>query len=340
MAADDEGRAPVEGQVTEAVKALTDVFVAAMQEQLAVNRQLQEELMAAQQEIKRILTQGRPRQGRGRKAGQSFPQEKKLVQSRVKGTVLWFSVRKGYGFIGQETGRDLFVHWRGIESRNPDHRLASLAKGEEVEMDIVEGRVGLEAVRVTAPARGCVEGNEFAPVSRRKHSQEKEQKERVGTGKAGECPRVTLGKAGERLMEVGQGQKLCSLPEAHVSEVKVLTTEPQLPTLEAVSSPPPLTYAQPQAPTPEVKASPPPLPLPQPPVSASDALPSATPPAHCFGTGVGTFEEWEGDVFSCDPDDSMAHCVSENLAMNTGIAAKFRRMFGQRPYLLAQGKGV
>ena len=62
-----------------------------------------------------------------------------------KGTVKWFNPTKGYGFIRPSTGeKDVFVHISAVERSG----LTSLAEGQQIIVDVVEGRKGLEAVRV------------------------------------------------------------------------------------------------------------------------------------------------------------------------------------------------
>ena len=59
------------------------------------------------------------------------------------GTVKWFNANKGYGFIAQEEGNDVFVHVCAIEDASQ-----SLDEGQSVEFDIVQGRKGPEAANV------------------------------------------------------------------------------------------------------------------------------------------------------------------------------------------------
>jgi len=60
------------------------------------------------------------------------------------GTVKWFNDAKGFGFIAQEGGKDVFVHHTAINSEG----FRSLKEGERVEFDIVEGPKGLQAANV------------------------------------------------------------------------------------------------------------------------------------------------------------------------------------------------
>jgi cold shock protein len=65
---------------------------------------------------------------------------------RVTGTVKWFNDAKGFGFITPENGsKDCFVHHTAIKSDG----FRSLAEGERVEFDIVEGAKGPAAENVT-----------------------------------------------------------------------------------------------------------------------------------------------------------------------------------------------
>ena len=63
----------------------------------------------------------------------------------MKGTVKWFNNQKGYGFISDEQGNDVFVHYSGL---NMDG-FKSLDEGAEVEFDGVNGAKGPQATNVT-----------------------------------------------------------------------------------------------------------------------------------------------------------------------------------------------
>jgi cold shock protein len=62
----------------------------------------------------------------------------------AKGTVKWFSGDKGYGFITQEDGPDLFVHYSEIQSTG----FRTLNEGDKVEFEITQGKKGMQASSV------------------------------------------------------------------------------------------------------------------------------------------------------------------------------------------------
>ena len=61
-----------------------------------------------------------------------------------KGTVKWFNNQKGYGFIQDESGKDIIVHYTGLNMPG----FKSLEEGNEVEFDIVQGEKGPQASNV------------------------------------------------------------------------------------------------------------------------------------------------------------------------------------------------
>jgi len=62
-----------------------------------------------------------------------------------RGKVKWFNEKKGYGFIAQESGGDVFVHYSAIESEG----FKTLREGQEVEFEVTNGPKGLQATKVT-----------------------------------------------------------------------------------------------------------------------------------------------------------------------------------------------
>jgi CspA family cold shock protein len=62
-----------------------------------------------------------------------------------KGTVKWFNNQKGYGFICDEAGNDVFVHYSGLNMEG----FKSLEEGAAVEFEVVNGEKGPQAVNVT-----------------------------------------------------------------------------------------------------------------------------------------------------------------------------------------------
>lgn len=63
---------------------------------------------------------------------------------RIKGTVKWFNDAKGFGFITREGGPDVFVHYSAVNSNG----FKSLAEGDKVEFEVVEGQKGPQAADV------------------------------------------------------------------------------------------------------------------------------------------------------------------------------------------------
>ena len=78
------------------------------------------------------------------------------MAQRVSGTVKWFSKEKGYGFLTQEGGPDVFVHHASIQGSG----FKMLYEGERVEFDIIEEPKGLKAQNVVRldPPQGGNEG--------------------------------------------------------------------------------------------------------------------------------------------------------------------------------------
>lgn len=67
------------------------------------------------------------------------------MSERITGTVKWFNATKGYGFIAQEGGEDVFVHYSAIQMEG----YRKLKEGQVVEFSIEKGPKGLQAANVT-----------------------------------------------------------------------------------------------------------------------------------------------------------------------------------------------
>jgi len=82
---------------------------------------------------------------RPKKAKPAKASKRKAGANQMQGTVKWFNYKKGFGFIEQENGEDVFVHHRSIIGTGRK----SLREGQKVLMDIVDGDKGLQAENVS-----------------------------------------------------------------------------------------------------------------------------------------------------------------------------------------------
>ena len=67
------------------------------------------------------------------------------MSETVKGTVKWFNEARGYGFLSQPEGDDIFVHYTAIQGNG----FRTLKEGQEVEFTVEHGPKGLQASNVT-----------------------------------------------------------------------------------------------------------------------------------------------------------------------------------------------
>lgn len=63
----------------------------------------------------------------------------------MKGTVKWFNAKKGFGFISDEAGNDVFVHFSALQMDG----FKVLDEGDQVEFEVIEGEKGPQAANVT-----------------------------------------------------------------------------------------------------------------------------------------------------------------------------------------------
>jgi CspA family cold shock protein len=68
------------------------------------------------------------------------------MSNTVSGTVKWFNESKGFGFIEQESGPDVFAHFSAITSSG----FKTLAEGQRVEFTVTSGQKGPQAENITA----------------------------------------------------------------------------------------------------------------------------------------------------------------------------------------------
>ncbi|KAM5309423.1 LOW QUALITY PROTEIN: Y-box-binding protein 3-like [Glossophaga mutica] len=126
--------------------------------------------------------------------------EKKSSCTKVLGTVKWFNVRNGYGFISRnDTREDVFVHQTAIKKNHPRKNLRSVGEGETVEFEAGEGKRGAEAAHVTGPDGAPVEGSHYAA-----------HQHRYRRGYLGRCPGPPrkAGQTGEKEDGVPEGAQL------------------------------------------------------------------------------------------------------------------------------------
>lgn len=68
------------------------------------------------------------------------------MSNRITGTVKWFNESKGFGFIQQPSGPDVFAHFSAIEGNG----FKTLAEGQQVEFSVTQGQKGPQAEKIVA----------------------------------------------------------------------------------------------------------------------------------------------------------------------------------------------
>ncbi|KAI8435581.1 hypothetical protein MSG28_003858 [Choristoneura fumiferana] len=123
--------------------------------------------------------------------------QKQVIAEKVSGTVKWFNVKSGYGFINRnDTKEDVFVHQTAIARNNPRKAVRSVGDGEAVEFAVVAGEKGHEASGVTGPGGEPVKGSPYAADKRRGFHRQYYPRQSGGRGGEGAPRRGGLGRRG------------------------------------------------------------------------------------------------------------------------------------------------